>query len=306
MPEHTHRATQSTCPFIRSNYKCSWKELENWTSCCKANTCKGECGTSRLPSESKTLFLGNSHIREIMQATVCQNLHELQSVTYITASTTGTRSAVTYKYMDKELWRWKDGGFVSVAIQEDDLAVYSFLRNVTLIGAINHPVTYMPMLLNNSTRSEGLEGIGRALGFNWNDITGVVFNKGNERAWAGVTWCNKSLWSLNPSVCQGLGKDISVKKPAMSIVIPQGVLDGLDELEWKGNIVFTNDITKTPETIDTQKSHPYTISYLAAENFAVTDAGLRYVPNSKRQKHPCLPGPPDDGAKMLLHSIYRQ
>ncbi|KAG5185255.1 hypothetical protein JKP88DRAFT_348264 [Tribonema minus] len=54
----------------------------NWRSCCADGTCVGgACGSGALPPSARVLFIGNSYVRELAQAAVCQNLDLLMSIT---------------------------------------------------------------------------------------------------------------------------------------------------------------------------------------------------------------------------------
>ncbi|KAG5190598.1 hypothetical protein JKP88DRAFT_252185 [Tribonema minus] len=346
-------APQPPCPFVRSNYMCSAEAVAaNWRSCCADASCGAPCssgggggGAAALRARTRVLFFGNSHIRELAEALVCDNLALLTGVTFMPNVTADARTLMMrghtvpplhWPYLlaagltDPDAGGGGGGGGGGAAAEppeapQDDYATYHFSNGALIHMAINVP----PTLIAEGEAAPAsspfqLSAVADYLNFKFEDLTAVVANVGNFRGWAIKAFCGGDAAALPPPLpaFERTCDDLATYTPGTPlgrtplIHLPTLALR-LAAARFAGSLVVTDQVME-PVTHEPPLDLAATTAAAAAAGgrfkLSYVDMGSFIIGHqcsaegggacTTRPGHQCLPGPPNDGARIVLRQIY--
>jgi hypothetical protein len=309
-----------SCPFIRSNYRCDIETVNaKWKSCCADESCLDTCGSGQLRANSQVLFMGNSYIREIAEAIVCQNLYTLVHVTFMPNNSTSVPAMMMNGYNPSLLtWTYspedelRDENHSTQIAGPDDVATYAFANGARIHVAVNMPVILTPAETAGHLDSPfTLESISSYLGFDFADLDGVVANEGNGRSWAYKSWCTGDISGIETKIpkfedaCDHLRDKSRAKDRVINI---PNLMKHLSKTGFQGKAIITSNHMEdkhhnSPLSRTLLTSLPFSANYIDMQSFLV-NRECAYSKCRKAGGHMCLPGPPDDAAQIFLHSIY--
>ncbi|KAG5182394.1 hypothetical protein JKP88DRAFT_318911 [Tribonema minus] len=171
-------------------------------SCCSDDTCRhsAECGDGKLRPGTALLAVGNSHMRETLQAIVCANLDSLESISFQANVTAEANAAIMAGGALPPLTTWTYNHATGAVLDADgdardkappdDVAVYAFASGARLYTLINTPLQLTPAAAAPPAETPvGLAAAARHLGFALGDLSALLVNRGNYRRWAHRLWC---------------------------------------------------------------------------------------------------------------------
>eukprot|EP00611_Tribonema_gayanum_P007797 TRINITY_DN1722_c0_g1_i1.p2 TRINITY_DN1722_c0_g1~~TRINITY_DN1722_c0_g1_i1.p2 ORF type:complete len:383 (-),score=166.87 TRINITY_DN1722_c0_g1_i1:829-1977(-) len=327
-----------------NSFVCEPGATDEWTSCCEDPSCPEQCDGGTLRPNTQLLYWGNSHMGEIVQATLCRNVHHLTSITFAPflghnsnaqlmlglpppPMTTWTYDAAAGELRDENgavVPRWipNDEGALRNGRPPDAIVAYTFANGARLFSLSNTPLQLTAGAAYDPAENPfSMEDIAQYVGFKWPDLTAVLVNKGNFRFWAWKLWCGNGFLAkilrereaagapLQNVACPAL-KDAARDRATFTDL--DNFMTRLGAAGFRGRAVVVRQLM-----MDEQGAAPPPPLDVAAVGarapFALRFFDWAYLMNGRlcavhdcgaRVDHMCLPGPPDDIARVALRYLY--
>lgn len=296
------------CSAIRHNYKCA--NTPEYQAFLADDTLRlvptfaadGKCsffgneGQYPFPDHSRILIWGNSHLRELITAIICQFPDAKPEVIGTDQDNVCNPAAYSLKKDHSEImWRAK------------------YANNVTVFGLCNCGLMYDKLRVFSHLKS--------MLGLDPSKLTHVIANPANVAAWAvkiKYKQCTSEPWhkEIIAETNNGTNRDLYEWNPFPT---PTHLRNELATHGFAGKIVWTLPFwckNRSQANIYRRPAPPGLLAEGMADGFLDTSeficpekmyfhrCQVSSCSRSNMGQHQCLPGPPDDMAAALMHILH--
>jgi len=257
--------------FLGHKYEC-FNRTKTWVSLCEQDGHEKDwCDAKVLPNIT-LLFIGNSYIRQTMQSYILLHSEEIVNLQVCD-------DVKNFTFHPCQMVGCRNG-----------LSTTNFRSGGIIHTVANHHINW------NMYTGKGLNVLLDTLDAKLDDMTNILMNRGNEVAWAS----KHGLWSDADTVNYGNQTHLHNMCSTFEYLV---------ERNYKGKFTMVSSSFGAdpivPKTIcphiDFDKPIPFSLDTLYLGMFTAGKQSCSVPHCGKDSGHVCIPGPPEDAFRMILH-----